>query len=180
MIINGNLPTHMTIGNISIIRFGKMLNLSLSTTGHYIPHLYSGFQYCWNKLESLKQISKIQYMHLKTGVKENLLPIPHPSVGRPVSSERAEAICGKRAASPRAMAAGGGWWVVGGGAFFTEGVCEQPQNMCESVERQTSVSTYGLAWKINVQSEIVGIAELWEGWWSTEVINTMELLHFIV
>lgn len=52
--------------------------------------------------------------------------------------------------------------------------------MCESVERQTSVSTYGLAWKINVQSEILGIVELWEGWWSTEVINTMELLQFIV
>lgn len=75
-------------------------------------------------------------MHLKTGVKENLLPIPDPSVGLPVSSERAEAICGKRAASPR---------VLTGGVFFTEGVCEQPQNMCESVERQTSVSTYGLA-----------------------------------
>lgn len=73
-------------------------------------------------------------MHLKTGVKENLLPIPDPSVGLPVSSERAEAICGKRAASPRALA---------GGVFFTEGVCELPQNMCESVERQTSVSTYG-------------------------------------
>lgn len=70
---------------------------------------------------------------------------------------------------------GGGWW-----GFFTEGVCEQPQNMCESVERQSSVSTYGLAWKINVQSEIVGVAELLEGWWSTEVINRMELLQFIV
>lgn len=111
-------------------------------------------------------------MHLKTGVKENLLPIPHPSVGRPVSSERAEAICGKRAASPRALAAGGGWWVVG---RSSQKECVSNLRICVSLLRGRPVS-----WKINVQSEIVGIAELWEGWWSTEVINTMELLQFIV
>lgn len=83
-----------------------MLDFSLPAAGPYSPHSYSEFQYCWNKVESLKQTTKL-YACDDGGERE--FTADSRSTGGCGLGESAEAIRGKRAARAGALAGGGGW-----------------------------------------------------------------------